>query len=107
MRPSATASLAVSQTLESAPKSVSSLIAKLRHRGLRSNLLPLVFASGPGFERRQALGTAVFFGMIGVTAFGLVFTPVFYVATRALGERLKRRRGERPDELQPSLLPAE
>ncbi|HET9335158.1 MAG TPA: multidrug efflux RND transporter permease subunit [Sphingomicrobium sp.] len=70
-------------------------------------VLPLVFASGPGFELRQALGTAVFFGMIGVTAFGLVFTPVFYVATRALGERLKRRRGERPDELQPSLLPAE
>ncbi len=55
--------------------------------------LPLVIASGPGWELRQALGTAVFFGMIGVTAFGLVFTPVFYVATRTLGERLKRRGG--------------
>ena len=43
--------------------------------------LPLVIASGPGWELRQALGTAVFFGMIGVTAFGLIFTPVFYVAT--------------------------
>jgi hypothetical protein len=45
--------------------------------------------------------------MIGVTAFGLVFTPVFYVATRALGERLKRGRGERPGGEQPVLLPAE
>ena len=43
-------------------------------------VLPLVIASGPGWELRQALGTAVFFGMIGVTAFGLIFTPVFYVA---------------------------
>ena len=42
-------------------------------------VLPLVFASGPGQEMRQALGTAVFFGMIGVTVFGLLFTPVFYV----------------------------
>ena len=36
--------------------------------------------------------------MIGVTAFGLVFTPTFYVATRALGERLKRPRSGRPAE---------
>jgi hydrophobe/amphiphile efflux-1 (HAE1) family protein len=69
--------------------------------------LPLVIASGPGWELRQALGTAVFFGMIGVTAFGLVFTPVFYVATRTLGERLKRRRGDRPSDEQLTLLPAE
>ena len=68
--------------------------------------VPLVMASGPGWELRQALGTAVFFGMIGVTAFGLIFTPVFYVATRALGERLARRR-EGPSEQQPILLPAE
>ncbi len=59
-------------------------------------VLPLVLASGPGWELRQALGTAVFFGMIGVTAFGLIFTPVFYVACRALGERLKQRRGAAP-----------
>ena len=69
--------------------------------------LPLVIASGPGWELRQALGMAVFFGMIGVTAFGLVFTPVFYVATRTLGERLKRRRGDRPSDEQLTLLPAE
>jgi hydrophobe/amphiphile efflux-1 (HAE1) family protein len=68
--------------------------------------LPLVLASGPGWELRQALGTAVFFGMIGVTAFGLIFTPVFYVATRTLGERLERRRG-RPSGQEPILLPAE
>jgi len=68
--------------------------------------LPLVIASGPGWELRQALGTAVFFGMIGVTAFGLIFTPVFYVATRTLGERLKRR-GGRPADEQLTLLPAE
>ncbi len=43
--------------------------------------------------------------MIGVTAFGLVFTPVFYVATRTLGERLKRRRGDRPSDEQLTLLP--
>ncbi|RHW19081.1 multidrug efflux RND transporter permease subunit [Sphingomonas gilva] len=67
-------------------------------------VLPLVTASGPGFELRQALGTAVFFGMIGVTAFGLVFTPMFYVASRALGDRLRRRR---PDASDAQLQPAE
>ncbi|MDH3666204.1 MAG: multidrug efflux RND transporter permease subunit [Paracoccaceae bacterium] len=48
-------------------------------------VLPLVLATGPGSEMRQALGTAVFAGMIGVTFFGLVFTPVFYVTCRWLG----------------------
>jgi HAE1 family hydrophobic/amphiphilic exporter-1 len=51
-------------------------------------VLPLVTASGPGGELRQALGTAVFFGMLGVTGFGLVFTPVFYVVCRFLSDRL-------------------
>jgi hydrophobe/amphiphile efflux-1 (HAE1) family protein len=69
-------------------------------------VLPLVIASGPGWELRQALGTAVFFGMIGVTAFGLVFTPMFYVACRSLGQWLKRGRGE-PGNEQLALLPAE
>ena len=50
-------------------------------------VLPLVLAKGAGAEMRQALGTAVFFGMIGVTIFGLLFTPVFYVILRALVER--------------------
>jgi hydrophobe/amphiphile efflux-1 (HAE1) family protein len=45
---------------------------------------PLVWAVGAGAELRQALGTAVFSGMIGVTAFGLVFTPAFYVVSRWL-----------------------
>ncbi|MCW4460222.1 multidrug efflux RND transporter permease subunit [Sphingomonas sp. BT-65] len=67
-------------------------------------VLPLVTASGPGWELRQALGTAVFYGMIGVTAFGLVFTPTFYVACRALADRIKRRpRGGAPvAEVQPA-----
>ncbi|MFC3784868.1 hydrophobe/amphiphile efflux-1 (HAE1) family protein [Sphingopyxis italica] len=57
--------------------------------------VPLLIASGAGAELRQALGTAVFFGMIGVTAFGLIFTPTFYVVCRALGDRFaaRRRRG--------------
>jgi hypothetical protein len=48
---------------------------------------------------RQALGTAVFFGMIGVTFFGLIFTPVFYVLCRALAAKLpkaKRKEKEYP-----------
>ncbi|NIJ07373.1 HAE1 family hydrophobic/amphiphilic exporter-1 [Sphingomonas vulcanisoli] len=49
---------------------------------------PLAFASGAGAEMRRALGTAVFFGMIGVTVFGLIFTPVFYVAMRKLSSKL-------------------
>jgi hydrophobe/amphiphile efflux-1 (HAE1) family protein len=50
-------------------------------------VVPLVIAKGAGSEMRQALGTAVFFGMIGVTFFGLFFTPVFYVAIRWLTEK--------------------
>jgi hydrophobe/amphiphile efflux-1 (HAE1) family protein len=51
-------------------------------------VVPLVIASGAGAEMRQALGVAVFAGMIGVTLFGLLFTPVFYVVCRWLGEKL-------------------
>ena len=57
-------------------------------------VVPLVWAIGAGAELRQALGTAVFSGMIGVTFFGLIFTPVFYVTTRWLGDLFKRRRSE-------------
>ena len=53
-------------------------------------VIPLAFASGAGAELRQALGVAVFFGMIGVTVFGLIFTPVFYTVARALGDRLPK-----------------
>ncbi len=52
--------------------------------------VPLMIASGAGAELRQALGTAVFFGMTGVTAFGLLFTPTFYVVCRALAHRFER-----------------
>ena len=47
-------------------------------------VLPLVLATGAGAEMRQAMGIAVFAGMIGVTAFGLFLTPVFYVLLRRL-----------------------
>ena len=53
---------------------------------------PLVWAVGAGAELRQTLGTAVFSGMIGVTTFGLIFTPVFYVVTRWIALRFARRR---------------
>jgi multidrug efflux pump len=53
-------------------------------------VLPLAIATGAGAEMRQSLGTAVFFGMIGVTFFGLVFTPVFYVVIRGLVARDRR-----------------
>jgi HAE1 family hydrophobic/amphiphilic exporter-1 len=53
-------------------------------------VVPLAIAKGAGAEMRQALGTAVFFGMLGVTLFGLLFTPVFYVVVRWIGSRLQR-----------------
>jgi multidrug efflux pump subunit AcrB len=52
---------------------------------------PLVWAVGAGAELRQALGTAVFSGMIGVTLFGLIFTPAFYVVSRWLATRRRAR----------------
>ena len=54
-------------------------------------VIPLAIATGPGQEMRQALGTSVTFGMLGVTVFGLIFTPVFYVVCRGLGDRMARR----------------
>jgi multidrug efflux pump subunit AcrB len=47
-------------------------------------VLPLVISTGSGSEMRQAVGVAVFFGMLGVTLFGLIFTPVFYMLVRKL-----------------------
>jgi multidrug efflux pump len=55
-------------------------------------VVPLVWAIGAGAELRQTLGTAVFSGMIGVTAFGLIFTPAFYVVCRWLATRFEARR---------------
>ena len=57
-------------------------------------VLPLAIATGPGAEMRQALGTAVFFGMLGVTIFGLIFTPVFYVLCRWIAARLPKAKGK-------------
>jgi len=56
---------------------------------------PLVWAVGAGAELRQTLGTAVFAGMIGVTFFGLIFTPAFYVVCRWFAG-LGRRRAAMP-----------
>ncbi len=62
-------------------------------------VLPLVLAEGAGAEMRRSLGAAVFFGMIGVTVFGLLFTPVFYVICRGLAARLPQQPA------QPSVTP--
>lgn len=60
-------------------------------------VLPLVLSTGAGAEMRKAMGIAVFSGMIGVTAFGLFLTPVFYVVLRRLaGNRPLKLHGEVP-----------
>jgi hydrophobe/amphiphile efflux-1 (HAE1) family protein len=64
--------------------------------------VPLLLATGAGAELRQALGTAVFFGMVGVTGFGLIFTPTFYVVCRGLGDRIAQRRAPRRSALVPA-----
>ena len=68
-------------------------------------VLPLAVATGAGAEMRQSLGTAVVFGMLGVTAFGLLFTPVFYSVVRWLFA--KRQEQARGTEAQPSKTAAE
>lgn len=65
---------------------------------------PLVVSTGPGAEMRQALGTAVFSGMLGVTLFGLLLTPVFYVVLRAL---FRRRRASAGGDVAPAAQPGE
>jgi multidrug efflux pump subunit AcrB len=57
-----------------------------------------VIATGAGAEMRQSLGTAVFFGMLGVTAFGLIFTPVFYVVCQGIGSLFSRKQDRRATE---------
>jgi len=60
-------------------------------------VVPLALATGAGAETRRAMGVAVFGGMIGVTAFGLFLTPVFYVLMRRLvGNRPLRHHGQTP-----------
>jgi multidrug efflux pump subunit AcrB len=55
---------------------------------------PLVVATGAGAEMRQSLGTAVFGGMLGVTAFGLLFTPAFYTLVQRIGGGRGRARSD-------------
>ena len=59
-------------------------------------VVPLVIARGAGAEMRIAMGTAVFAGMIGVTFFGLIFTPVFYVVVRRIAIWLRGHRTAHP-----------
>ncbi|GAA0761038.1 efflux RND transporter permease subunit [Ideonella azotifigens] len=69
-------------------------------------VLPLVLATGAGAEMRHAMGVAVFAGMIGVTAFGIFLTPVFYVLLRRMtGNRPLKQHGEVPHDVEPLLEP--
>ncbi|MFC5581427.1 efflux RND transporter permease subunit [Rhodanobacter terrae] len=58
-------------------------------------VVPLVTSQGAGAEMRHAMGVAVFSGMLGVTIFGLIYTPLFYVLIRALVERREARAAAR------------
>src|SRR5262245_60928043 len=66
-------------------------------------VVPLMIASGAGAEMRQSLGTTVFSGMLGVTLFGLILTPVFYVVTRRFS---RQRLAEHAHRTAPPLAPA-
>ncbi|KAA0576916.1 efflux RND transporter permease subunit [Azospirillum sp. B21] len=59
-------------------------------------VVPLVTSTGAGSEMRHAMGVAVFAGMIGVTLFGLVLTPVFYVLLRRLAGAKAERSADIP-----------
>jgi multidrug efflux pump len=54
-------------------------------------VVPLVLAKGAGAEMRHTLGVAVFSGMLGVTVFGIFFTPVFYSVIRWLSSRKNKQ----------------
>lgn len=62
-------------------------------------VLPLVTTPGAVSEMRKAVGTSVFFGMIGVTLFGLRFTPVFYALVRRIAMRKERNSRDRENTL--------
>ena len=67
-----------------------------------AGVVPLVLATGAGAEMRQAMGVAVFAGMLGVTVFGLFLTPVFYVVIRRISSRFERRKRGASDPAQES-----
>ncbi len=63
-------------------------------------VVPLMIAEGAGAEMRRTLGTAVFFGMLGVTLFGIFLTPLFFYVIRRVTERLQDYMAERPPVVQ-------
>jgi hydrophobe/amphiphile efflux-1 (HAE1) family protein len=65
-------------------------------------VVPLVVAFGAGAEMRHAMGVAVFSGMLGVTFFGLLLTPVFYVVVRGLVHKRAQAAAPRPSDYQPA-----
>jgi multidrug efflux pump len=69
-----------------------------------AGVIPLVVSTGAGAEMRHAMGVAVFSGMIGVTAFGLFLTPIFYVLLRSLAKG--QLHSAHNAELAPSVAPA-
>jgi multidrug efflux pump len=67
-----------------------------------AGVVPLVIANGAGAEMRRVMGIAVFSGMLGVTFFGLLFTPVFYVLIRGLvSRRVPEREAPSDDDVRP------
>ncbi len=68
-------------------------------------VVPMVFSTGAGAEMRSVMGIAVFSGMLGVTLFGLFFTPVFYVLLRRLEQRLSSRRPRATEKTPKPLAP--
>jgi multidrug efflux pump len=72
-------------------------------------VVPLVLSSGAGSEMRHAMGVAVFFGMLGVTLFGLMLTPVFYVVLRTLAGgkiHVAGKDSQKESDLEPELTDA-
>jgi hypothetical protein len=67
-------------------------------------VVPLATASGAGSEMREAIGIAVFSGMLGVTLFGLFLTPVFFVTIERLRSRFKRAESAPSPMTEPSLV---
>lgn len=70
-------------------------------------VLPMVFSSGAGAEMRNVMGIAVFSGMLGVTFFGLFFTPVFYVIARKFEGNRSYLVEEEPTETPPAIAGAQ
>jgi len=90
----------------STPREAAVLAARTRFRPILMTsfafilgVIPLVTATGAGSEMRQSLGTTVFSGMLGVTLFGLIFTPSFYVAVETIAHAWRKTPAVAPDAL--------